>query len=384
MAEQYFCCDEKRQNEVSKHKTLNGIAYLEVMDDQLTLHLHFVKSKYLNSLKKENILIEGGERIRNIGVKGTSVLSPNVLLVKVDKAGDFSIYTLKLVKESPQQEPPKGFDPVLSSVDFSFKVACTGDFDCKAKTVCPPEIVNQPDINYLAKDYASFRQLMLDRMSLLVPEWKERRTADLGVALIELLAYAGDHLSYQQDAVATEAYLGTARRRISVKRHARLVDYFMHDGCNARAWVRIAVNAENVIVPKGTRLLTKIEDYKNSITQAFYDVNKEDIENKAEIFETMHEAELFKDHNKISIYTWGDENCCLPKGANKATLSNNLTNLRSGDILIFAEALGPKTGNSGDADLFKRHAVRLTKVECLDGSGNPLKDPLYEIGRAHV
>jgi hypothetical protein len=49
-----------------------------------------------------------------------------------------------------------------------------------------------------------------------------------------MLAYAADQLSYYQDAVATEAYLGTARRRTSARRHARLVDYFMHDGANAR------------------------------------------------------------------------------------------------------------------------------------------------------
>ena len=62
---------------------------------------------------------------------------------------------------------------------------------------------------------------------------------DIGITLVELLAYVGDHLSYYQDAVATEAYLGTARQRISVRRHARLVDYAMHEGCNARAWVTI-------------------------------------------------------------------------------------------------------------------------------------------------
>src|SRR4029077_19199669 len=55
----------------------------------------------------------------------------------------------------------------------------------------------------------------------------------------ELLAYVGDHLSYYQDAVATESYLGTARRRISLRRHARLVDYVLHEGCNARAFVCI-------------------------------------------------------------------------------------------------------------------------------------------------
>ena len=89
------------------------------------------------------------------------------------------------------------------------------DFDCKQVITCPAEKFSYPEINYLAKDYASFRQLILDRLALLVPDWKERNPADIGMVLVELLAYVGDHLSYQQDAIATEAYLGTARRRIS-------------------------------------------------------------------------------------------------------------------------------------------------------------------------
>ena len=48
---------------------------------------------------------------------------------------------------------------------------------------------------------------MLDRMAVLMPAWQERNPADLGVALVEALAYSADQLSYQQDAVATEAYL---------------------------------------------------------------------------------------------------------------------------------------------------------------------------------
>ena len=59
--------------------------------------------------------------------------------------------------------------------------------------------------------------------------------------MIEMLAYAADHLSYQQDAVSTEAYLGTARSRISLRRHARLVDYPISEGCNARTLVCVTV-----------------------------------------------------------------------------------------------------------------------------------------------
>ena len=44
-----------------------------------------------------------------------------------------------------------------------------------------------------------------------MPDWRERNPADLWVALAEAVAFRGDELSYFQDAVATEAYLGTAR-----------------------------------------------------------------------------------------------------------------------------------------------------------------------------
>ena len=108
-----------------------------------------------------------------------------------------------------------GVDQVLSSIAFSFKVNCPSDFDCAPRRVCEDQRPAPPEINYLAKDYASFRQLMLDRMAVLAPGWTERNAADLGVALVELLAYVGDYLSYQQDAAATESYLGTARRRVS-------------------------------------------------------------------------------------------------------------------------------------------------------------------------
>ena len=124
------------------------------------------------------------------------------------------------MRSAHRPAPPAGFDPVLSSVEFSFKVDCPRDFDCRPGTSARRSPPTTPEIDYLAKDYASFRRLMLDRLALLVPDWRERNAADLGIALVELLAYVGDHLSYQQDAVATEAYLGTARRRISVRRHA--------------------------------------------------------------------------------------------------------------------------------------------------------------------
>ncbi len=114
-----------------------------------------------------------------------------------------------------------------------------------------------PEIDYLTRDYEGFRGLMLDALAALVPGWQEDNPGDLGIAVVEVLAYAADYLSYQQDAVATEAYLETARRRVSLRRHARLLDYRISEGTNARAEVEFEVS-RNLTLPRGTRLLTRV------------------------------------------------------------------------------------------------------------------------------
>jgi hypothetical protein len=376
----YFCCDELRRAALadpSKNPSgLNGIDFLEVLDHdapskvmrQRLLQLHFANDLSGGPLTEKNVRIEGGERITDVIVtKVTSGLGANVVTVEVNQPGDFSIYTLRLVEDAQHLQPPPGYDPVLSEMNFSFKVECPSDFDCRQKCICPPLPRAEPDINYLAKDYASFRRLMLDRIALLSPQWTERNAADLGVALVEALAFVGDYLSYQQDSVGIEAYLGTARRRVSVRRDARLVDYTMNDGCNARAWVHIQVDADTGPLPKGTRIFTRITG------QPVILPDEPRILREAQAgFETMHEIPmLFETHNEMKFYTWSEERCCLPKGATSAELGGHFPNLQKGDVLIFEEVLGPRTGQPGDADPTHRQAVRLTQQPVPDV--DPLK-----------
>ena len=416
----YFCCDDdRRRNAVKAHPTLNGIDFLEVVDNhddpfaerQRTLLIHFIEketpqgraslNKVLGLLTKENVIIEGGERTKNITVTNVSrgfATSPptsppagsdHVLTVQVSKAGDFSTYTLRLVKDAKISEPPTDVDPILSAVSFSFKVACPTHFDCKTPRICLAERKEPPEIDYLAKDYSSFRQLMLDRMAVLAPEWKERNPSDLGIVLVELLAYVGDYLRYQQDATATEAYLGTARRRASVRRHARLVDYHMHDGRNARTWVQVCVAANTVKLPKGTQLLTRVPKLGTRIrppsgspplpsAEYVEAMNAHPI-----VFETMADATLHQANNEMHFYTWGDDRCCLPKGATRATLKlkndEGLINIAVGDVLIFIEKRNPAPNDNlksddaaeAEADPSHRHAVRLTAVQLAT-------DPLFK------
>ena len=217
MSTQYSCKKTQRRAIVLSgdkgNPIVNGIDYLEVSADQKTLSVNFLFPlpgqpggfPASPALTADNIVINGGVRITGIRVKAPVTASGKVLTVNVNAAGDFSTYTLSLVTNVMNSAPPAGFDPQLSSVDFSFKVTCPSDFDCQQISVCPPPTLPSAQIDYLAKDYASFRQLILDRLALIMPEWQETHSADMGIALVELLAYAGDQLSYYQDAVATEA-----------------------------------------------------------------------------------------------------------------------------------------------------------------------------------
>lgn len=53
---------------------------------------------------------------------------------------------------------------------------------------------------------------------------------DHATLLIDIMDQIGDKLSLYQDMVTQEAYLGTARRRISLRRHAQLLKHQLHEG----------------------------------------------------------------------------------------------------------------------------------------------------------
>ena len=468
MIDPNLSCKEERRRDDVRAASLFGLDYAEVSDDQRTVTVCFL-GKAPEGIEKANILLQGGQRTTDVQVTSLHIQRQqdptldDLMEVAVNRPGDFSTYTLCVVKVDeqghPTDQPFDGFDPRYNRVKFSFKAGCPTDLDCKAPHVCPPDKRTEPEINYLAKDYSSFRQLILDRLALIMPDWQETHAPDLGIALVELLAYAGDYLSYYQDAVGTEAYLDTARERISVRRHVRLVDYAMHEGCNSRAWVTIHTDKNT---PLDLSQLYFVTGFPGAPAPGV--IPASDLVNipsgSYEVFEPLWpsgpQISIYVAHNEIQFYTWGDCRCCLAKGATSATLidhwapaqgtevsvpgttgtpegttppgatptgaadgppasdaagtpaspatsdaappttvvthgtSDSSTpgaastvptsdgppgtvralHLQPGDVLIFEEVIGPKTGNPADADTTHRQAVRLTRV-------TPAVDPLY-------
>jgi hypothetical protein len=388
------CVVAARRRKLFGNPNWNGIDFVEVSDDQLSLCVYFF-GDVPDGVSVDNIMITGGRRIRGIravDVRIRRAADPDLddcLKITVDKPGDFSVYRLCLTEAARGQgRPLPGLDPRYSCADFTFKIAQDCDLDCLTEAVCQQPPLPAPDINYLAKDYESFRQLLLDRLAVIMPGWAESHVPDIGITLVELLAYAGDYLSYYQDAVATEAYLDTARQRISVRRHARLVDYRMHEGCNARAFVCVQTDTDlDPLAASAFFFITGVPGIPATSGQVVRAADLEGVPASSyEVFEPLaadpgQVFEFLSAHSEIQFYTWGDEECCLAAGATHAALldeappakpppgepvaaagKQRVLRLKPGDVLIFEEVIGPTTGNPADADTRHRHAVRLTQV----------------------
>jgi hypothetical protein len=231
----------------------------------------------------------------------------------LDAIGDFSIYTLTVSGAD--------IDPFFASRKLRFRLACDDPFDCRPPTAVSP---GEPDlpvtIDYLAKDYASFRQALLDFIPTRLLAWTERSEADIGMMLLELFAYTADQLSYMQDRVANEAFLNTATQRRSVAGHLALIGYQMDEGAAAYTWLQFQVNSD-VPLPANPGLRVTNQPRRD--------------DEPIIVFETLGPATLRVDHNQMSLYTWGNQHCCLPSGSLSAILNDQYDQLATGDYLLF-------------------------------------------------
>src|SRR5262249_32403256 len=67
-----ICKDEHRREDVREKPRLNGLDYIEVSEDQLTLDVYFL-GKAPEHIGAANVRIEGGRRVRDVVVRGVHV-----------------------------------------------------------------------------------------------------------------------------------------------------------------------------------------------------------------------------------------------------------------------------------------------------------------------
>ena len=187
---------------------------------------------------------------------------------------------------------------------------------CEVKT---PESYGK--IDYLAKDFDSFKDTMISAIENRVFGWEPTSEADLSLVLIELICAATDELSDYQDRVMNEAYIHTARKRVSMARHARLIGYHICQGHQSNTWLAIELKpGEEIKLDKSNEIKQSLQVRTSTDPQ----INT--------VYSTRGKLP-FLSHllNRFTLYTWNDANKNLKAGDASADLRFVDENLRSKD-----------------------------------------------------
>jgi Baseplate J-like protein len=351
---------KNRRSRLLTSTTLNGIDFVEIVSaDQKTLKVHFLNPVGVQGTLT-GIAITGGETILTVPILNQATLNDPIhwstepgtgqplLTLIVAAPGDFSRYTLSL--KSPQ------LDRFFSEVAFSFKALCPSDLDCAPPPPdCPPADTVLPEIDYLAKDFLSFRRALSDFSAQQYPHWQERSEADFGMMMMEALCALGDDLSYTQDRIAAEATLETATQRRSIVNHARLVDYEPRSATAAQVWLQLEVTG--LTVPSG--LLVGAQSPEGSPIPFETGTGLVNPQTGAFQQEAFRVNPLWN-RGQMQPYWWDDSQRCLSQGATEMWVMTHGLGLQADDRLLIATQVTP-------ADPPVREVVQLiTAIETTD------------------
>lgn len=321
-----------RRTQLIESATLNGIDFVEVANTAQTLLVaHFLNGVPLAGTLAATPTITGGDTIASVavhpvqpgdwGMDGTHV----TLALHVDAPGDFSTYTLTLASTA--------LDAFFASAAFSFKALCPSDIDCETPPpTCPPQPGNPPPIDYLAKDFLSFRQALLDFSALRYPGWQERSEADLGMMLVEAMAAVADDLSYTQDRIAAEATITTATQRRSVIRHARLVDYEPQPAVSAQTVLQFDVSLGTTKIEYGVRATAQASDG----TPVVFETGPSLAARPGSV-----PANALWNTGAIEAYWFDDSTRCLRAGATSMYVKGRGYAFQPGQMVLIETATGP-------------------------------------------
>jgi len=323
--------------------------------------------------------IRGGTRLPAGNLDGqvrVTGIDPAELTLRVEPVGDYSTYTLELVWDASR------IDPFFASIGFKFRPGCfTND--------CAPALPGRPAepgpaIDYLAKDYESFRHTLMTAMAERVPGWTSTSEADHDQVLIDLFAAAADELSDFQDRVMSEAYLATTRKRVSLARHARLMDYHLHEGNQASTWLALEVLAGQAPFTLASQPLVVWTGAQTPLPESVVFASREHWLPPAERqrFDPLV--------NQLQLHTWRQAQPALAAGSTSADVVPAIAGggepeaealrdlIRTGQLrqILIAERLNPLTGRLPGRNPRKRQLLRLRSGAAGPFAAQTIHDPV--------
>ncbi|HWB84008.1 MAG TPA: baseplate J/gp47 family protein [Bryobacteraceae bacterium] len=135
---------------------------------------------------------------------------------------------------------------------------------CPCGVLIHPAVIfnspNLPVIRYRVGDYISFREALLRPRSgeVQLRLWRPGASGDLAVQMLEWWAYIADVLTFYNERIANQAYLGTADLPESVQRLIRILGYRPRPGIGATGFLAAIIDgAKPVLIPAGLPIQSK-------------------------------------------------------------------------------------------------------------------------------
>jgi len=115
-----------------------------------------------------------------------------------------------------------------------------------------------PAIDYTARDFLTIKEALKEHLKAKFPTtWRDFYESSAGIAILDLIAYSHDVLSFGLDYTANELYLPTARDRDSVLLLGRLVGYQLRTATSASVVCTSRIDStytEGIIIPAGSTI----------------------------------------------------------------------------------------------------------------------------------
>lgn len=267
-------------------------------------------------------------------------------------------------------------------------MSCTGSTDCLCGCCAgtgvqtPHPAKNTPgqnSISYRTGTWATFKESMLSRLSSFeypaLSQLKTREDDDFTIALLDATSVVLDILTFYQERLANENYLGTATQLRSLTELARLIGYQPSPGVSSTVYLAFTLkaapgqpadpSAPAITIPKGTQAQSVPAQGQ-----------------KPQVFETSLDIQAKADWNALPVLT---TRSWLPQtGDTSIYLQGTASQISPGDLILIVGDERLQSANSNNWDVRVVTTVRTdtlnnrTYIAWSEGLGSSSTSPAQQ------
>jgi hypothetical protein len=221
-----------------------------------------------------------------------------------------------------------------------------------------PTVFNRPGLPALSYRVAT-QQTALARMLAALTEASQgtslqllttRDLDDAAIAMLDAFAIVADVLSFYDERIANEGYLGTATERLSVLELARAVGYELTPGVAASTYLSFSADSRSISAAAATPTSASAVDVPAGTPVQSIPAQGQ----KPQTFQTSSDLQAVAEFNELSLLLTVPGT--LDPGATELMLQGTTTRLQPGDVLLLA------TSDSGGNISGEPTVVRVTSV----------------------